>query len=462
MVSDEQERPPSDRGPFLAALRRVLEAWAITAQPERISVALSGGLDSSVLLAALKHLDFGPRLRALHVDHGLHPDSGKWSAHCAAFAAGLSVELVTKRVVVERDSGLGLEGAAREARYRALGESLAAGEWLLTAHHADDQLETLLLRLLRGTGVRGLRGILAFEPFAAGALGRPLLGCTRDELAAEARAFGLTWLTDPSNDETRHDRNYLRLRVLPALRERWPAAAHQAERLAAQMADAEQLLEAIAAADAEPLAAPWCLPRAVLAALDAARQRNLVRHLVRRAGLGIVSARKIDELRDALLGARPGAQPLVRWPTGEGRVFREALHLLAPLAPPSPPELEASVAIGAGWSGSEGRVAVVRARGADGLPESWLTRGLTLRFRGGGERFKPRGRGHHHTLKHLFQEASVVPWMRARVPLLYRDAELVAVGDLWVSSAVDAVPESEPRWRVEWTPTSPVLAPGPR
>jgi tRNA(Ile)-lysidine synthase len=226
------------------------------------------------------------------------------------------------------------------------------------------------------------------------------------------------------------------------------------------MTDAEQLLEAIAAADAASLTVPWCLPRAALAALDVARQRNLVRHLVRRAGLGIVSARKIDELRDALLGVRAGTQPLVRWPAGEGRVFREALYLLAPLRPPSPPDYEAPVAIGAAWSGSEGQVAVVRARGADGLPESWLTRGLTLRFRGGGERFKPHGRGHHHTLKHLFQEAGVVPWMRARVPLLYRDAELVAVGDLWVSSAVDAVPESEPRWRVEWTPASPVLAPG--
>ncbi|HJR69899.1 MAG TPA: tRNA lysidine(34) synthetase TilS [Gammaproteobacteria bacterium] len=462
MQSDDEERPTSDREPFLAALRRVLDAWAVPAKPQRITVALSGGLDSSVLLAALKRLDFGPALRALHVDHGLHADSSVWSAHCAAFAADLSVEFVAKRVVVDRNGGLGLEGAAREARYRALRESLGAGEWLLTAHHADDQLETLLLRLLRGTGVRGLRGILGLEPFGAGSLGRPLLAFTRDELAGEARAFGLTWLKDPSNDETRHDRNYLRLRVLPALRERWPAAAHQAQRLAAQMADAERLLEAIAASDAEPLAAPWCVPRATLAALDGPRQCNLIRYLVRRAGLGIVSARKIDELRDALLGARPGAQPLVRWPTGEGRVFREALYLLAPLPPPSPPGYEAPVAIGAPWSGSEGQVAFVRARGADGLPESWLARGLTLRFRGGGERFKPHGRGHHHTLKHLFQEAGVVPWMRARVPLLYRDAELVAVGDLWVSSAADAVPENEPRWRVEWTPASPVLAPEPR
>src|SRR5262245_8255220 len=154
--------------PFLAALRRVLDGWASSVRPARITVALSGGLDSSVLLAALKRIDFGPALRAVHVDHALHPDSGRWSEHCAAFATKLGVDFLAKRIVVDRASGLGLEGAARDARYRALGESLEAGEWLLTAHHADDQLETVLLRLLRGTGVRGLRGVLAFEPFAAG------------------------------------------------------------------------------------------------------------------------------------------------------------------------------------------------------------------------------------------------------------------------------------------------------
>ncbi len=120
------------------------------------------------------------------------------------------------------------------------------GEWLLTAHHADDQLETLLLRLLRGTGVRGLRGIIAFAPFGAGWLGRPLLDFTREELRAEAAARKLAWLEDPSNAEPRHDRNYLRLEVLPALRARWPAAAHHAERLAEQASDAERLLEAVA------------------------------------------------------------------------------------------------------------------------------------------------------------------------------------------------------------------------
>jgi tRNA(Ile)-lysidine synthase len=130
------------------------------------------------------------------------------------------------------------------------------------------------------------------------------------------------------------------------------------------------------------------------------------------------------------------------------------------LPQPPPAHYSARLSKDGEWSGAEGRVALVRADGADGLPESWLDDELALRFRGGGERFQPRGRDHHHTLKHLFQENGIVPWMRARVPLVYRGAALVAVGDLWVTADVDAAPASEPRWRIEWSHDAPVRAPG--
>jgi tRNA(Ile)-lysidine synthase len=427
--------------------------------PPRLTVAFSGGLDSTVLVAALCRLGLATRVRAAHVDHGLHAQSAEWCAHCAATAASFGAEFAAVRVAVDRASGQGLEAAAREVRYRALGELLAPGEWLLTAHHGDDQLETLLLRLLRGTGVRGLRGIIAFGPFARGSLGRPLLKFTREQLRAQALAWNLRWLEDPSNRELRHDRNYLRLHVLPALLARWPNAAQSAERLAEQMTEAEQLLDAMAAEDARPLAAPWHVPRAVIAALEPARQRNLLRHLLRVVGLGTPSARKLEELRTALLESHPNSHALVQWPTGEGRIFRSALYLGAPLPPGSPLDYSANVSA-AGWTGPEGRLELVPS--VQGLPASWLEAGLTLRFRAGGERLRPRGRQHHHTLKDLFQEDGIVPWMRARVPLLYRGDALVAVGDLWVSDEDDVVPENEPRWRVQWTEHPPVRAPEPR
>ena len=447
---------------FAARLRAVLDGWAVAHAPPRVTVAFSGGLDSTVLLSTLCGLKFPARVRAAHVDHGLQAKSGEWSEHCARVAAALGVELVVARVAVDRKSGDGLEAAAREARYRALRDLLLPGEWLLTAHHADDQLETVLLRMLRGTGVRGLRGIIAFGPFGAGSLGRPLLGFTRDELRAEADARNLTWIDDPSNAEVRHDRNYLRLNVLPALRARWPAAAQHAERLAEQASDAERLLEAVAAEDARALAAPWHVPRATLAALAPARQRNLLRHLLRLAGHDAPSARKLEELRRALLESHAESRARVRWPSGEGRVYREALHLIAPLPPGSPRGYSAQLKAGGSWVGPEGRLTLVPAEGGEGLPQSWLEQGLTLKFRGGGERFRPHGRNHHHSLKHLFQESGVVPWMRDRIPLLFRGEELAAIGDLWISADVEAVPASEPRWRVQWTEHPAALAPEQR
>ncbi len=444
---------------FAAELRAVLEAWASPALPPRVTVGFSGGLDSTVLLAALCRLDWPVRVRAAHVDHGLHPHSADWRAHCAAAAADLGAEFAASRVAVDRTSKQGLEAAAREARYRALGELLAPGEWLLTAHHADDQLETLLLRLLRGTGVRGLRGILPFAPFHSGWLGRPLLAFTREELRSQAEQSKLAWIEDPSNLDERHDRNYLRARVLPALRARWPTAAQHGVRLAQQMTDAERLLESVAAEDAHALAAAWHLPRSALAPLEPARQRNLLRHLLRAVDLAPPSARTLDELRTALLEARAESRTHVRWPGGEGRVFGEALYLMAPLPPPSPPDYAAHIGVGSTWLGPEGRLALAPARDGAGLPQSWLDDGLTLRFRAGGERFKPLGREHHHSLKSLFQERGIVPWMRGRVPLLFHGAALAAIGDLWVSAHSGAAPAAEPRWRVEWTQHPPVQAP---
>jgi len=458
MPSSTNHRP-SEPDAFGARLRAVLDQWVSAQPPPRMTVAFSGGLDSTVLLATLCRLMPPAFLRAAHVDHGLQPQSSEWSEHCARVAAAHGVELVSVRVAVDRASGEGLEAAAREARYGALRNLLLPGEWLLTAHHADDQLETVLLRMLRGTGVRGLRGIIAFRPFGAGSLGRPLLGFTRDELRAEAQVRRLAWIEDPSNAELRHDRNYLRLNVLPVLRARWPTAALHAERLAEQASDAERLLEAIAEEDARALAAPWHVPRAALAALAPARQRNLLRYSLRLAGLDAPSARKLEELRHTLLASHAESRARVRWPSGEGRVYREALHLIAPLPAASPRGYAARLGAGESWVGPEGRLGLVPAEGRSGLPQSWLEQGLTLKFRGGGERFRPLGRDHHHSLKHLFQESGVVPWMRDRVPLLFRGDELAAIGDLWISADVDAAPASEPRWRVQWTEHPAALAP---
>ena len=446
---DPKER--YEAAPFLTALRTAIELWPTPVAPPRFLVAFSGGVDSTVLLAALARLGLDTRLRAAHVDHGLNADSAAWAAQCAAVAGGLGVAFESVRASVEGIADHGLEAAARDARYRALGAVLAPGEVLLTAHHADDQLETLLLRFMRGSGVRGLRGIITFGPFGSGFLGRPLLGFTREELRAQALEWNLRWIEDPANREPRHDRNFLRLNVLPQLTARWPAAVVHAGRLAEQMTDAESILVAVAEQDAAGLDDPLRLPQATLAALDPARQRNLLRHLLRRAGLGVPSSVKIEELRHALLEARADAQPLVRWSGGEGHVFRRELHLLARLPAASPRDYVARLPARAPWSGPEGALAFERAAAEPGLPESWLDEGLTLKFRVGGEEFLPLGQRHRQPLKRWLQEAAILPWMRSRIPLLFRGEHLVAVGDLWLAAETRATDATEPRWRVHWT-----------
>ncbi|HEU4620026.1 MAG TPA: tRNA lysidine(34) synthetase TilS [Gammaproteobacteria bacterium] len=468
---------------FLVELRAALERAAAKSHETdpRYAVALSGGLDSTVLLAGVARLEPRPSVRALHVDHGLHPDSAGWERRCAAFAAALGVPYRSVRVEVDRAGGAGLEAAAREARYAALASLLGPGEILLTAHHADDQLETLVHRLVRGTGVRGLRGVLPHARLEPGFLARPLLGVERAAIRAQAERWGLAWLEDPSNRALDYDRNYLRAEVLPPLRRRWPHAALAAARLAESAADAEEILAAAAEADLASCGGADRPSAAAIAALSPARRRNALRHAIRAAGASMPTARQLETLAEALRSARADARLCVRWPGGEARVHRGRLHVLAPAAfPPgvlapralarteasalsapqdarlSPSQHAAPAPTAASrlsssqpWTGPEGRLSLERAR-ESGLPDSVVQEGLEVRFRRGGERFRPEGSAHHRKLKVWFQEQGIVPWMRDRVPLLYWRDRLVAVADLAVSADLPAAPPTERRWRVRW------------
>ncbi len=431
-----------------------------------------------MLLAALARLAV-PGLRALHVDHGLHADSAAWERRCRATAEGLGVPYGGVRVAVE-PGGAGPEAAARKARYAAFAAHLAPGETLLTAHHADDQLETLLLRVLRGTGVRGLRGVLPRARLGAGFLARPLLDFRRAELRGIAVAWRLNWLEDPSNADLAFDRNYMRTAVLPALVERWPGAARTAARLAAAAADAERILADTARRDLAACSEGGRPEVARLRELDAARQRNALREAVRAAGLPMPGARQLEALRAALAILRPDARTLVCWPGGEARTFRGRLYLLAPPATaaaaaaaaatahapaaanaPAPTPAAAAapwacVSAAEPWAGPQGRL-VLEPGAGPGLPEAVALEGLEVRFRAGGERFRPAGSAHARKLKTWFQEQGIVPWMRDRIPLLYWRGRLLAVADLALDEAAASATAAAARdgpaaraWRVRW------------
>ncbi len=421
--------------------------------PQKFAVAFSGGLDSTVLLAALCRLTPCRDVRALHVDHALHPDSRAWVSHCRAAAAARGAGFKSLRCPVEAIPGESLEAQARHVRYRVLKSLIAPGETLLTAHHADDQLETVMMRLLRGTGVKGLRGIAGVQPFGAGYLARPLLGVTRADILAAAQALGLDWLEDPSNRDSRFDRNYVRAELLPRITARWPAAARTVGRAASQMAQAQQILDEVARSDAT--GDPGRIECPALRGLSPSRRRNLLRHSMVQLGLPVPDTRQMDTLLEALEVRRRDARTQVRWPGGEARVYRDHLYLLEPLPVASPEGYSGEVSLARPWRGPEGELRLVAATGP-GLPGNWAEEGFSVRFRMGGERFRPLGRQHSRPLKKWLQEAGVPPWLRARIPLLYREDALVAVGDLWVTAAAGGTDEGRTRWQVRWTDHPPL------
>ena len=439
--------------PFLEFLNQRLAALPVDSG--RYAVALSGGVDSTVLLAAMARLRPSNAVRALHIDHGLHDDSRDWEMHCRTVADGLGVEYLSRRVDVETHAGESLEASAREARYRALGELLTPEEVLLTAHHADDQLETLLLRLFRGTGVKGLRGIAEFDRLGEGYIARPLLQVSREDIVETGRSWGLRWLEDPMNEDLRFDRNFLRAEILPHIRSRWPGAGKTAERAARQMAEAQDILDDVAEGDGAHIDDPARVSQSDLLRLPSPRQRNLLRHLIGRLGLPVPGARQLDALIAGLTVQRTDAKTRVQWPGGEARIYRGALYLFRPLCEGSGAHYSGEISESRPWSGPEGRVCLVPAKG-HGLPDRWAKEGLSVRFRVGGERFKPMRRDHSRPLKKWLQEAGVPPWLRGRIPLLYRDGELVAVGDLWISAAAAEVADAGPQWEVSWTDHPPL------
>jgi tRNA(Ile)-lysidine synthase len=437
----------SEARAFAARFARALTRLVGSEPPRRWLVAFSGGLDSTLLLHALVRAESAVPIVAIHIDHGLHADSAEWSAHCARVAAALGVEFIARELRLEPDAGRSLEARARDARYAALTAQVGHGDVVLTAHHADDQLETVLFRLVRGTGVRGLTAIHARQALGAGRLVRPLLEFTRAEVRSEAVVLGLDWLEDPSNADTRFDRNLLRAECLPPLLARWPQAGVVANRLARLMGEAESVLADVAADDLASAEDAARIPVERLTALSEARRNNALRHAVRRLGLPVPNATQLAGLGRAL-AARDDAETAVRWPGAEARIYRRRLYLLAPpeRTVQDPARLSADRALA--FAGGELRLV---ATDDYGIPDRWARDGLDVAFRTGGERFRPYRSPHHKPLKQWFQERGIVPWMRGRIPLLFHDDRLVAVGDLGLADALPQSADDAPFWRPVWT-----------
>jgi tRNA(Ile)-lysidine synthase len=433
-------------------LAELLPAFPDTA----LCVAFSGGCDSTALLAALSQLPRPARsLRALHIDHRLQPHSRRWSAHCRRVARRLHVPLAVRTANITRARGESLEAAARTARYRLLAAALVPGEALLTAHHQDDQLETVLLQLLRGAGVAGLAAMPVLAPFGRGVLVRPLLTVPRAALADWVRGQGLSWVEDESNAQLRPDRNYLRARVLPVLRERWPSAAATASRSARHLAEAQRLLDILGEADAGRASSGAMLSARMLRRLTPERRRNVLRFWIAAAGVLTPPASRLEEIAGTLLAAREDAQPLVAWEGAAVQRQGDLLVLRAGGAPGAAALQMPEVA----WQWRQRRRQVLPppfgtlvlepdARGPLDLDALGPT--LMVRERRGGERLRPLRGGPRRALKQLLQEARVPVPRRAQLPLLFDRGKLIGVADLWLDESVQAHTASRRRGRLRW------------
>jgi tRNA(Ile)-lysidine synthase len=417
-------------------------------------VAYSGGMDSHVLLDLMQHARerLSGTLGAVHVDHQLHSQSGDWEIHCRAVCRELGVAFHALQVSAHARPGESPEAAARTARYRGLADWLVRDAVLLTAQHLDDQAETLLLQLLRGAGPRGLAAMPARARFGRGWLVRPLLSVPRADIEAYARRQRLRWVEDPSNTDLRYHRNLLRHSLMPELRQHWPGVAGVLARAAAHQADQLELAEALAREDMQGCArrAGRCLSRRALAALSVARQRNLLRHWIAANGLRLPSQAVLERIVSDAVAGRDDAVPLVQWPEGEVRRYRDLLYLMAPLPEPDLQQrwvwdLRAPLALEAAGGDLSAQPAV-GAGLAMPAPDSRIEVG----WRQGGEWLQPAGQPHRHALKKLFQQWGVPHWERARTPLLYIDGRLAAVAGLCVAEGYQARP-GERAFELHWS-----------
>ena len=411
----------------------------------RLIVAYSGGIDSTALLGALAETaqEHGKPVLAVHVNHQLDQNAADWSDHCRRVADALGVAFESEKVVVA--GGRGPEASARDARYGALERYVADGDWLLTAHHRDDQAETLLYRLLRGSGPAGIAAIAPIRRFGRGWLARPLLGIDRSALADYVDRSGLRWVDDPSNAESRFDRNFLRNDVIPLLESRWPGVAGRLGRSALYARETHALAAEIADEDIERAGGdPARLPIAAFIDRSVPRQKNLVRRAVDRLGLPTPPATALSDVLGSLLTARADAAPLVAWTGAEARRYRDVLYLMPAMAPPEFSGMRlgrSPVSLGPGL----GTLRLVETDGR-GLPHVAGSGELTLHSRKGGEQIRISSQSHTKKLKKLLQEEGIVPWMRGRLPLVYRGPTLVAVADLWLADGHD----TEGGFAVHW------------
>lgn len=415
MNSSERKRPRLDKS-----------AWDATGT---LHVAFSGGADSTCLVHRLVDAGLGPRLQLLHVDHRLDPESPDRAVRAGRLATSLRVPF--KCIVLDPEAletGAGLEAAARKARYAALADQLEPGETVLTAHHADDRVETLLLQLMRGAGARGLAGMPTRRRLEHGWLGRPLLRWTHDELCAELEAAGIEWIHDVTNDSPGPDRNYIRHAVLPSFEKRWPGYRSAVLRSLDWLSLAADALDAQAERDHERLRAPGdetTLDLPGWLALAPARAFEVLRAWI--APTTPPSAERLHEFRSQCETAAEDRAPCLDGGPVRIHAWRSRLWL-DPSAGATEEQWQCVLEPGHEHVLPDelGTMCWIPKSPGDAAPR------ITVGPIRPGDRLAEHPGGPHRRATELLREAGVPPWRRIRVPAVHAGERLVALGTRWI------------------------------
>lgn len=390
-------------------------------------IAFSGGMDSHVLLSACSelraelHLD----LRAIYVNHHLSPHATTWGLHCKNVCQALAIPFVEGNVQLDMQAGDSLEEKAREKRYAIFAEYVAEQDVLLTAHHQDDQAETLLLQLMRGAGVKGLAAMPEIKPFAKGWQARPFLALSRKVLQAYADSLQLQWIEDESNLNLAFTRNFIRHEVIPLLQSRWPAATTAIARSAQHCAENEAVLQDYAAQQYKQVQGTRANTLSVtkLLQFNAEQQRHLLRSWIHETVHSLPNTKKMASIQRDVLCAAWDSSPIVQWGNVMLRRHRDDIYLL-PLIKAFDTSAEFV------WALDQPlllpNASVLKTIPSEGKGLRADINNVVIRFRQGGEVLEIPARG-RHTLKNLLQEWNVLPWERAHLPLIYVADKLIAV-----------------------------------
>ena len=406
----------------------------------RIAVAFSGGLDSSVLLHSLVSIpEFKEKVFAIHVNHGLSPNSKSWIKHCDKFCSGLGVNFIP--LTIELENSKTNENILRKARYEALFSCLKQGDVLCTAHHQDDHIETILFRILRGTGIKGLAGIEKYSQMEGIDLIRPLISYSKKDLLDYAGKFEVNWIEDESNEDLSISRNFIRKKVIPNLKnDNWPEYKNSISYLSSKAKEANEILDEIAYLDLK-LCASESLDRLSILKIKELSHARAMNVLFTWLGINThlgVSNKLTDQVYKSIILASESSNPVVTFGkkgqkgSFQIRRFNNLLHHL----PLTETETLSNKKVWK-WNSDDplelptGTLSMQVALGK-GISTQLTEPGISIKGRIGGERCKPEGRSKSQKLKKLFQEYGVPPWVRDRIPLVYVGDQLAAVSDLWV------------------------------